>query len=198
MADLAALLARLAPERLLWVGTSMGGLLGMMMAAQANTPVRRLVLNDIGPFIPQAALAWIASYAGNDVRFTNEEEFAANLRERYANFGVPDEAGWQELIAHSQRLTPDGMIAYNYDPKIASAIQAATADVDMWPLWDRLTCPTLVLRGENSNVLLAKTAEEMKGRGPRARVVVCPGCGHAPSLMRGCEIEAIAGFLALD
>ncbi len=198
MADLTVLIARLAPERLFWVGTSMGGLLGLIMAAQANTPVERLVLNDIGPFIPQVARARIASYAGIDGRFAHEDEFAAHLRGLYASFGVPDEAGWQHLIAHSQRRTPEGMIAYNYDPKIAAAIHAATADFDLWTLWDRLSCPTLVLRGESSDVLLPETAEEMTRRGPRAKLVVFPGCGHAPSLMRDSEIDAIAGFLALD
>ncbi len=198
MADLTVLIARLAPERLFWVGTSMGGLLGLIMAAQANTPVERLVLNDIGPFIPQAARARIASYVGIDARFACEEEFAAHLRGLYASFGVPDEAGWQHLIAHSQRRTPEGMIAYNYDPKIAAAIHAATADFDLWPLWDRLSCPTLVLRGESSDVLLPETTEEMTRRGPCTTLVVCPGCGHAPSLMRANEIDAIAGFLAMD
>lgn len=198
MADLTVLIARLAPERLFWVGTSMGGLLGLLMAAQANTPVERLVLNDIGPFIPLAALERIAGYVGIDVRFAREEEFAAHLRATYATFGVPDEAGWQHLIAHSQRRTPDGMIAYNYDPKIAMTIQAATADVDLWSHWERLTCPTLVLRGERSDVLLPHIAEEMTRRGPRARLVVCPSCGHAPSLMRTNEIDAIASFLAHD
>lgn len=198
MADLTALIARVDPERLFWVGTSMGGLLGMILAAQAKTPVERLVLNDVGPFIPQAARARIASYAGIDVQFANEAEFGAHLRGLYASFGVPDEAGWQHMIAHSQRRTADGMIAYNYDPKIAGGIHAATADFDLWPLWDQVKCATLVLRGENSDVLLAETAGEMTRRGPRARVVMCPGCGHAPSLMRECEIDAIAAFLALN
>jgi pimeloyl-ACP methyl ester carboxylesterase len=198
MADLTVLIARLAPERLFWVGTSMGGLLGLIMAAQSNTPVERLVLNDVGPFIPKAALERIASYAGVDVRFACEDEFAAHLRGLYVNFGVPDEAGWQHLIAHSRRRTPEGLIAYNYDPKIAASLHAATGDFDLWPVWERLRCPALVLRGESSDVLLPQTAEEMTRRGPRAKLVVLPGCGHAPSLMRPSEIDAIAGFLALD
>jgi pimeloyl-ACP methyl ester carboxylesterase len=198
MADLTALIARLASERLFWVGTSMGGLLGLMMAEQANTPVERLVLNDVGPFIPRTALERIASYAGIDARFAGEDEFAAHLRVLYAGFGVPDEAGWQHLIAHSQRRTEDGMIAYKYDPKIGLGIHAATADFDLWRVWDRLTCPTLVLRGESSDVLLAETAEEMTRRGPCTRLVLCPGCGHAPSLMRTNEIAAIGDFLGLD
>jgi pimeloyl-ACP methyl ester carboxylesterase len=198
MADLTALIARVDAKRLFWVGTSMGGLLGMILAAQAKSPVERLVLNDVGPFIPRAALARIASYAGIDVEFASEEEFGTHLRGLYANFGVPDEAGWQQMIAHSWRRTAKGMIAYNYDLKIAGGIDAATADFDLWPMWDRVSCPTLVLRGENSDVLLAETAEEMTRRGPRAKLVNCPGCGHAPSLMRANEIDAIASFLALD
>jgi len=198
MADLAVLIARLAAERLFWVGTSMGGLLGLILAAQANTPVERLVLNDIGPFIPQAARARIASYAGLEVQFGSEDEFAAHLRGLYAAFGVPDEAGWQQMIRHSQRRTPDGMITYNYDSKVGLGLHAATADFDLWPLWDQVRCPTMVLRGESSDVLLPETAEEMTRRGPHAKLVVCPGCGHAPSLMRCNEIEAIAEFLAVD
>lgn len=198
MADLTALIARLEAPRLFWVGTSMGGLLGLILAAQAEAPIERLVLNDVGPFIPQAARARIASYAGVEAKFASVEEFAAHLRGIYAGFGVPDEAGWQHLIAHSQRRTAEGMIAYNYDPKIGLGMPAATADFNLWPLWDRVSCPTLVLRGESSDVLLAETAEEMTRRGPRAKLVACPGCGHAPSLMRECEIEAIAEFLAVE
>jgi pimeloyl-ACP methyl ester carboxylesterase len=179
MAGLTALIARLAPPRLFWVGTSMGGLLGLILAAQANTPVERLVLNDIGPFIPQAARARIASYAGMDLQFASEEDFGVHLRGLYAGFGVPDEAGWQHLITHSQRRTAKGLIACNYDPKIGAGIHAASTDFDLWPLWDRISCPTLVLRGESSDVLLAD-------------------CGHAPSLMRESEIAAIADFLGLE
>jgi len=197
MADLTVLIARLSPERLFWVGTSMGGLIGLMMAAMPNTPVERLVLNDVGPSIPLAALQRIASYVGVEMQFKHEDEFAAHLRGLYAGFGVPDEAGWRHLTTYSQRRTPEGMIAYNYDPKIALTIQGAKADVDLWPLWDRLSCPTLVLRGESSDLLLPQTAEAMTRRGPHAQLVVCPDCGHAPSLMRRNDIEAIAGFLML-
>jgi pimeloyl-ACP methyl ester carboxylesterase len=197
MSDLTALIARLEPKRLFWVGTSMGGLLGLTLAAQSRTPIERLVLNDVGPFVPLAALRRISSYVGNGPSFATEAEFTAHIKELYAPFNVSDEQGWRHLALHSLRRTEGGRIVANYDPKIAAGFAALAGNLDFWPLWDRITCPTMVLRGESSDLLLADTAEEMTRRGPRAELIPCAGCGHAPSLMRTNEIDAIARFLAL-
>jgi len=183
-ADAADLIARLDVERVDWIGTSMGGLIGMTLAAQAKTPLGRLVLNDIGPFIPKAALARIADYAGTDPRFADLAEAEAYLREVHAPFGLTDQQ-WRHLGEHSVRPAgAGGELRLHYDPAILQAFGSAPfEDVDLWALWDRVSQDVLVLRGADSDLLLAETAAEMATRGPRAGVVEIPGCGHAPGLM---------------
>ncbi len=201
-ADVTSLIARLGVERVDWVGTSMGGLIGMTLAAQANTPLGRLVLNDVGPFIPQAALARIASYAGTDPRFADLAEAEAYLREIHAPFALSD-AHWRHLTEHSVRpadeLADDGRgssLRLHYDPAILTSLGTEPfEDIDLWALWDEIEREVLVLRGAESDLLLAETAEEMTERGPRAEVVEIPGCGHAPGLMDPQQIGLVRDWL---
>ena len=191
-----ALVAQLGVKQLDWVGTSMGGLIGMMMASQSGSPVRRLVLNDVGPFIPKKALERIVDYVGNAPTFSDLDEAENYLRQIHASFGPLTEAQWRHLAVHSTRALDDRTLALHYDPAIALALRAVpTQDVDLWALWDSVRSPTLVLRGSDSDLLSFDTAEEMKLRGPRVKVVEVQGVGHAPALMEDDQINAIKNWL---
>nr|WP_209768802.1 alpha/beta hydrolase [Azospirillum rugosum] len=195
-ADMAALVARLGVEQVDWVGTSMGGLIGLMLAAQPNSPIRRLVINDVGPFVSKIGLQRIADYVGKDPVFEDIAAVESYLRFVLMGFGrLPDEA-WRHMAEHSARTRPDGRYGLAYDPGIAEAFKAQPMqDVDLWAFWDRIQCPVLVLRGATSDILLRETAEEMTRRGPRARVVEFANTGHAPALMTEDQIAAVRGFL---
>ncbi len=194
---LSALLARLDADAFDWVGTSMGGIAGMMLAAQPRSPVARLVVNDVGAFIPKAALARIAGYVGRTPRFASLDEVEADLRAVAAPFGRLTDAQWRHLATHGAVAAEDGW-RLHYDPAIAAAFQAAPpADVDLWPVWERIDRPVLLIRGAESDLLLAGTAEEMGRRGKaRLRRVEIAGCGHAPALMAADQIAAVADFLS--
>lgn len=196
MADMTALIARSGAESVDWVGTSMGGLIGMMLAAQPGAPMGRLVLNDVGPLLPGTALARIAAYAGMDPRFPSRDALDAYLREVYAPFGPFTDAQWRGLVDSTVRETPGGEIALAYDPDIAVPLRTMPpGDVDLWPVYDALSCPTLLIRGETSDVLVHDTAVEMTRRGPRAHLHEVAGVGHAPSLMSDDQIAQVRDFL---
>jgi pimeloyl-ACP methyl ester carboxylesterase len=195
--DMTALLAHLSAERVHWVGTSMGGLIGMMLAAQPGSPVERLVMNDVGPFIPAPALERIAAYVGLDPKFASIEELDAYLRDIYAPFGPFSDAHWQGLVRSSTRRLADGRIGLAYDPGIAEPIRAMPKeDVDLWPLWSGVQCPVLVIRGEQSDVLTAEVAEQMAASRQQVRLDVLPGVGHAPTLMSDDQIAMVADWLS--
>lgn len=197
LADMTALLARLDTPEVLWVGTSMGGLIGMMLAAQPGTPIRRLVMNDVGPFVPKEALERIGTYVGTDPVFEDVAGVEAYLRFIYPGFGPLSDDRWQHMARHSARLRPDGRWGLAYDPGIGNVFKTGhpIADVNLWMLWDRIACPTLVLRGADSELLLPETAAEMTQRGPKARLVEVPLCAHAPSLMVPEQIAEVQAFL---
>jgi pimeloyl-ACP methyl ester carboxylesterase len=197
LADMTGLLARCGAASVDWVGTSMGGIIGMMLAAQPNSPIRRLVLNDVGPFIPKNALERIATYVGRDPRFPDLAAFEAHIREIYAPFGALRDPEWSELAIALARPLPEGGFGFAYDPAIGAPFRAKPPeDVDLWPLWDAIRCPVLVLRGATSDLLPAEVASNMCMRGPGARLVEIPGAGHAPALMSAGEIAPIAEFLS--
>jgi pimeloyl-ACP methyl ester carboxylesterase len=195
LSDMAALPARTGAEQVDWIGTSMGGLIGMMLAAQQANPIRRLLVNDIGPFIPKAALERLATYVGNAPRFETPEQFERYLRSIFAAFGPLTDWQWRHLAEHSSRRYDDGSLSVSYDPAIGTAFAGALQDVVLWPVWDAVSCPTLVLRGKQSDLLLRDTAEEMTRRGPKARLVELDGIGHAPALMAGDQIAIVRDFL---
>lgn len=197
-ADMNALIARLDVAELDWVGTSMGGLIGMTLAAQPGTPIRRLVVNDVGPFVPKAALLRISDYVGLDNRFSSLAAVETHLRKVLAPFGPLTDAQWQHLVAHGHRQRPDGTFGLAYDPAIAINVKMAVQDWDLWPVWDRIGVPTLLFRGADSDLLLPQTAEEMTQRGPRAKLVTWPGLGHAPALMAPDQIGQIEAWLTAN
>jgi pimeloyl-ACP methyl ester carboxylesterase len=179
-----------------WIGTSMGGLIGMLIAAGDNTPIRRLVLNDIGPFIPFAALAQINTYVGQNPLFATLAEAEAYLRKIHAGFGPLTDEHWHHLAIHSTREA-DGGLRLHYDPAIKVPFaKAADADFDLWSLWEKIRCPTLVLRGGESALLNADTAARMTMTGPRAKLATIAGVGHAPALMAADQIGIVADCLS--
>jgi len=197
LADMTALVARLDAAEVDWVGTSMGGLIGMLAAAQPKNPIRRMVINDVGPLVPKAALQRIAAYVGEEPRFEDVADVEAHLRRVHEPFGDLSDAQWAHLARHSARSVEAGKLALHYDPGIAKAFQETPIeDVDLWAVWDSIACPTMVLRGAKSDLLLPETAADMARRGPKARVETIEGCGHAPVLMDAAQIELIRDWLS--
>ena len=174
----------------------MGGLLGMLMAAQPETPVTRLVVNDVGPVIEAGALARIAAYVGLDPVFDSFDALEAHIREVSAPFGALSDAQWHTLASTTARESPDGRWRLKYDPRIAVPFRAVAAqNADIWPVWDAVRCPTLLLRGANSDLLSSETAAQMRSRGPKPELVEVPGVGHAPMLLNEEQIAPVEAFL---
>jgi pimeloyl-ACP methyl ester carboxylesterase len=198
-ADVITLIARLTadgPREIFWVGTSMGGIIGMILAALPGTPIRRLVLNDVGGIVPKAALARIVAYLGKDPLFASFKELELCVRTISAPFGPLTDAQWEHLTRHNATQHADGQWGFNYDPGIAAPFQGvAIADVALWQYYDPITCLTLLLHGADSDLLLKDTAITMTQRGPRARLVEFPGIGHAPMLMSSDQIGVVRDFL---
>jgi pimeloyl-ACP methyl ester carboxylesterase len=195
VAHMLQMLDKLSLGEVDWVGTSMGGLIGMGVAA-SGAPIRRLVLNDIGPFIPKAALERINMYLGLSLSFASLEALEAHLREIHAGFGPLSDAEWRHLAEHSASRREDGTFRLSYDQRLGAPMKRGPIeDVDLWPVWDQIRCPVLVLRGAESDLLLAETAEEMTRRGPGAEVIQIDGTGHAPALMAKAQIEVVRDWL---
>ncbi|WP_119165829.1 alpha/beta fold hydrolase [Algihabitans albus] len=194
--DMTALLARLDVEEVDWIGTSMGGLIGMMLAACRGHPIKRLVVNDVGPLIPKAALERIAEYVGQTWAFADLAEAERHVCKAYGGFGDLTAAQWAKLTRDSLRPGPDGGYLSNYDPGIgAPFVGQPLKDVDLWATWDAISCPVLLLRGAQSDLLSTETAAEMRRRGPPTRLVEIPGAGHAPALLSPFEFAAIRDWL---
>lgn len=199
-ADMVTLLAWLNVETVDWLGTSMGGLIGMTLAAQPGNPIRRLVLNDVGPVITGVSLARIGDYLGKPPRFDRIEEAEAYVRQVSAPFGPLTDTQWRHLTVHAVHEGKDGKIEFVYDPGIAqvyrqSQLLSGGKDVELWQLFDAITCPTLLLRGEKSDLLTAQTAQAMTQRGPHAKLIEVPDVGHAPTLMDEAQIAPVREFL---
>ena len=166
---------------------------------QSGTPLRRLVLNDVGPFLPRAALARIGTYVGHDPRFADLEAAEAYMRDVHAGFGALADHEWRyltEISVAAAKGGGEGALRLRYDPGIGAAFHVAPPkDVDLWAVWDRLTAPTLVLRGADSDLLLPETAAEMTRRGPRTELTEIAGCGHAPALMDPAQVARVRDWL---
>lgn len=208
-ADMLALLAQLhqqAPIRTLdWVGTSMGGLIGMVLCGQPGlplpVPVRRLVLNDVGPAIQWEALARIGKYLGQPARFESLPQAADALWAISRSFGPHTPEQWLELSRPMVRPDSQGGLTLHYDPAIAVPFRALTeekarqGEEQIWQLYDQITAEVLLLRGAESDLLAAQTALQMTQRGPRARLVEFPGVGHAPTLVAPEQVQVVVSFL---
>ena len=191
-----ALVDGLGIGRVHWVGTSMGGVIGLVAAAtRLRGRVRRLVLNDAGPQTAAAAIERIRSYAGSPAAFATVTELEQYFRSVYKPYGWLSDAQWRRLTETSTRRLPDGRVTPHYDPAMVMQFTHHTDDYWRWDEWDRLDVPVLGLRGEYSDLLLPEVAEQMRQRGPRAVVVEIPGCGHAPALNIAPQLELVERFL---
>jgi pimeloyl-ACP methyl ester carboxylesterase len=188
-----------------WIGTSMGGLVGMLLAAQPRSPIRRLILNDVGPFIPWTALMSIKGYVMTRSTYPTFEEAEAVLRRACASWGPMSDAQWLNFARYSIRQTAEGFV-FTCDPRIADATSWGFSPdarvgnrnllgLELWSVWEQVRCPVMVLRGKDSEVLLAETVRRMLDREERTQVVEFAGIGHAPALMSRDQIEPIRAFL---
>lgn len=192
-----SLMEQLGIESAHWIGTSMGGAIGIHLAAgPLRGRIRRLVLNDIGPKLGAAAVARIRAYAGNPPQFDRVSELEQYFRTVYRPFGWLSDAQWRRLTETSARRTPEGKVTPHYDPKMVLQFTHHPHDYDQWEAWDAIDVPTLCLRGEASDLLLPEVAEEMRKRGPKAVVVTIAGCGHAPALNVPEQLALVERFLA--
>lgn len=196
MADCAALIARLDVEAVDWLGTSMGGIIGVHLASLRGSPIRRLVVNDVGPFIPAEGMSRIGDSVGTNPHFSGPAEAEAFLRLAMAKFGIVREDHWRHVVEISTRPAEGGGLRLHYDPGIAEAYRGLLAgDVSFWPIWEAVRQPVLVLRGADSDILLPDTAGQMATRHPQVTLVEFPGCGHAPALMEEAQIVAVRRWL---
>jgi pimeloyl-ACP methyl ester carboxylesterase len=207
--DMVTLLARLNVQRARWVGTSMGGLVGMTLAALEGSPITHLVLNDVGAVLSGKALSRIASYVGVSTEFAGREQAHAALRAIFSGFGPHSDAQWKTLLdAMLVPIDDAGRVRLHYDPAIAVPFQqtyaqagaagAPPADLDLWPIYEAIRCPTLILRGVQSDLLTSAVMAEMCGRGPHAKAVEFSGIGHAPTLMHEDQIRVVTEFLRTE
>ena len=196
IADTRTLLAHLGVTEVDWIGTSMGGLLGMLIASQPSTPIRRLVMNDVGAFLPMGALQHIARNLESPPAFASLAEVEAHLRHTHRDWGEITDAQWKHLARHHARRAGDSW-RLHYDPQIALVAHPPRLGPGLafWDAWYRVRCPALLVRGERSGVFPAEIAQAMVDIRPDARVVEIEGAGHAPALMRAEEIGLLLDFL---
>lgn len=201
VADMVTLLARLDAAQVDWVGTSMGGLIGLGLCSLRGAPVRRLVLNDVGPRIEPDALTRIGSYVGAPVHFDSPEAAADGLWAISSSFGVHTKEQWLALTRPQLKPAPQGGWTLHYDPAIAVPFKhmtpegAALGEAMLWQAYEALQCPTLLIRGSESDLLSPATALAMTQRGPKARLVEFAGVGHAPTLVQPEQVQAVVDFL---
>ena len=204
VADMVTLVARVTAggeDKVHWFGTSMGGLIGMVLASLPGTPITKLVLNDIGPTLDGAALARIADYIGQDLRFPDYASGARFIREVSASFGPHSDEQWDKLAADVLRQEEGGHWVRHYDLALAAPFKAMNAEraaleqAALWRAWDAIACPTLLVRGELSDLLSHATAQEMTRRGPRPQLVEIAGVGHAPTFVHADQIAIARDFL---
>ena len=200
VADMVTLLARMNAKSVAWVGTSMGGLIGMGLAAQPGSPIGRLVVNDIGPAIDAAGLVRIGGYLGQPLTWATEDDAADDLLTSSQGFGPHSREQWLQLTR--PMLRKDGeRLRLHYDPAIAVPMRAFTAEMAaagqaaLWAAFDMIRCPMLLLRGTDSDLLSRATAEEMTRRGPKPRLHEFTGVGHAPTLVAPGQVAVVREFL---
>lgn len=209
VADMVTLVARITgnnganngDEHVHWFGTSMGGLIGMILASFEDSPITKLVLNDIGPVLDPVAMARIGDYIGQDLRFPSFEAGAAFVREVSSAFGPHSDEQWHKLASDVLVQVPGGEWTRHYDPGLAKPFAAITPErarqdeVQLWAAYDAIRCPTLLVRGELSDLLSRATAEEMTRRGPKPELVELAGVGHAPTFVQPDQIALARRFL---
>lgn len=201
VSDMVTLLARLNADTVHWFGTSMGGLIGMGLASMKDSPVKKLVLNDVGPSLNPSALARIGDYVGKDVRFATFDEAARYIKDISLPFGPHSDDEWRKLAADALKQDNEGKWILHYDPALSVPIKATTpellqrAEAMLWFAYDAITCPTLLVRGAESDLLKPEVAQAMTARGPKPKLVEIPGVGHAPTFLHADQIAHVRDFL---
>ncbi len=200
VSDMVTLIARLDIESVNWFGTSMGGVIGMALASLPQNPVRKLLLNDIGPSIDAEALARIGEYVGQKVQFGTFDEAWQYVRAISLSFGTHSDAQWRKLASDVMHQDAEGQWTFVYDPGLALPFKTTTAqsaqldEQRLWAAYDAIRCPTLVVRGADSDLLSRETAAAMSQRGPKAKVVEIAGVGHAPTFLSDAQIAIAKNF----
>ena len=212
IADMNALIARTAAKQIDWIGTSMGGLIGMMIASQPNSPINRLVLNDIGPQIPISGLRRLAKYSSSSLIFANSEEAKKYYKTIYADFGRLSEPQWESLTNSSIHLQSPGVYVSKCDANITrsktattilfelirqprKALQGIFFDINLWSIWQNIKCPVLIIHGRHSDILLPEHIAKMQATHAHTTVIEIDDAGHAPALMETTEHKKIAEWL---
>lgn len=197
--DLKTLLDLLNLKEVDWLGVSLGGLLGIKIAGEAQSPIKRLILNDVGPVVPKPALDFIHSVISQTYRFDSIPDLEKRMREtRGLTWGPMTDAHWKKMAEDNARALPDGGITYSYDPAIAKVFEKfPIGEEDLWRYWDKIACPVKLIHGKMSVVLTKPIVEEMKvrGPGPQMTYTVFKDCGHVPSLMAHNQIKSVMNWL---
>ncbi len=199
-ADMNALIARLGATEINWIGTSMGGIIGMVLASVAQSPIRRLVVNDIGPEVSRDALLSIAEYIGRSEEFASVSEVEEYLRKIYPEFAPMSDTDWTHMAKYSSKRTEHGTFRMKFDPRVGDAFRDSISyfNVDMWETWEKISCPVLVLRGKNSSFLTEETANKMLECGPETTLVEFDDTGHTPTLRNDEQVGVIEEWLAAN
>jgi pimeloyl-ACP methyl ester carboxylesterase len=199
--DMVTMLAKVDAETVDFIGTSMGGLIGMELAALPGTPIRKLVMNDIGPTLETASLGNIGNYIGQELKFPTFDDAECYIRAISVSFGPHTDEEWRKLASSVLRQNKEGMWVRHYDLALAAAFKQAyffnveETHAERWKSYEAVTCPVLVLRGAQSGLLSAEGALDMTRRGPKAKLVEFEGVGHAPTLMHEDQIAVVKEFL---
>ena len=212
ISDMNALIARTGAHQVDWIGTSMGGLIGMVLAAQPNSPIRRLILNDIGAQVATSGLTRISMYAGKEPDFNSLEEAKNYFKKIFADMGPLTDEEWMRIAQNSVREVEKNKFVTKLDhgvklapakSKIAwqtllhplKALEGTLFDVDLWPVWRKVNCPVLIIHGQKSDILLPETIKKMQEIHPDTEVIEIPAAGHAPALMHADQHEMIYQWL---
>ena len=196
--DMNTLIARLGVTEVNWIGTSMGGIIGMVLASVAQAPIKRLVINDIGPEVSRDALMSIAEYIGRSDEYNSVKDVENYLREIYHEFAPMSDADWEHMAKYSCKRTEHGTFKMKVDPRVGDAFRDSISyfNVDMWETWEKISCPVLVLRGKNSSFLSEETASKMLECGPATTLVEFDDTGHTPTLRDDEQVGVIEEWLA--
>ena len=196
-ADMNALISRLGVTEVNWIGTSMGGIIGMVLASLAQSPIKRLIINDIGPEVSREAQRAIAEYIGRSDEFADVDAVADYLRGIYSEFAPMSDEDWEQMARYSSRRTPHGTFRLKVDKNVGAAFRDSISyfNVDMWDTWERITCPVLVLRGKESSFLTEETAQKMLTCGPETTLVEFEKTGHTPTLRNDEQVNVISEWI---
>lgn len=196
MNDMVALLARIDAQEIHWVGTSLGGIIGMMLAAQPHSPLQSLIVNDVGMIVPGPALQRMATYARNEHGFSSMEDAKSYFQTVLSPIGTLDSEKWTHITKYGTLASADGSLRLAHDPAIGEDfINQPIPTLHLESYWQSLHCPILILHGDHSDFLPPEIIRKMLYFQPDAQVISLPGCGHAPSLMEATQIDLIDTWL---